>query len=141
MQTLATAESCTGGLIADLITNVPGCSGCFRGSVVAYHNDIKMKLLGVSEDTLAKHGAVSAPVAREMAEGLRRVFAVDWAISVTGIAGPDGGTKTKPVGLVFIGIADANDIYVTRHKFEGDRIQIKRSTANEALQLLWNRMQ
>ncbi|MEN8162293.1 MAG: competence/damage-inducible protein A [Myxococcota bacterium] len=106
-RSLAVAESCTGGLLAERITNVPGASGYFRGGVVAYANEAKRDLLGVPEALLAAHGAVSAPVAKAMAEGVRARLGADLGVSTTGISGPDGGTPEKPVGLVFVGFADA----------------------------------
>ncbi|MEB2344067.1 MAG: competence/damage-inducible protein A [Deltaproteobacteria bacterium] len=106
-RTLATAESCTGGMIAELLTAVPGSSAYLRGGVVAYADAAKTALLGVPEALLAEHGAVSEPVARAMAEGARARFGADYAVATTGIAGPTGGTKEKPVGLVFVALADA----------------------------------
>ena len=103
--TLALAESCTGGCIAHRITNVPGASAVLLAGLVTYSNAAKQQFLGVQADTLAQHGAVSEPVAREMAEGARREAQADYALSVTGIAGPSGGTPEKPVGTVFIGLA------------------------------------
>jgi nicotinamide-nucleotide amidase len=128
-QTLATAESCTGGLIAELITDVPGSSGWFRGSVVAYDNEIKQAMLEVERQLLIDHGAVSEPVARAMAEGVRRKLDCDWAVSTTGIAGPTGGTDEKPVGLVFVGIAGPGDTIVHRHNYPGDRSTMRLRTA------------
>lgn len=103
--TLATAESCTGGLVGQRLTAVPGASAYYQGGVVAYANDAKRELLGVPQDLLARHGAVSAEVARAMAEGARRRFAADLGVSTTGISGPEGGTPEKPVGLVYVGFA------------------------------------
>jgi len=97
--TIATAESCTGGLIGAAITATPGCSAIFKGGIIAYHNDLKISQLSVNRDTIIAHGGVSAAVAEEMAKGCRETLDVDFAISVTGIAGPGGGTPEKPVGL------------------------------------------
>ncbi|MEN9221335.1 MAG: competence/damage-inducible protein A [Thermostichus sp. BF3_bins_97] len=105
-QTLAVAESCTGGLLGQLLTGIPGSSGYFLGGVVAYDNRIKERLLGVAPATLEQHGAVSEPVAAQMALGAKQTLGSDWALSITGIAGPEGGTATKPVGLVYLGLAD-----------------------------------
>ncbi len=135
-QTLATAESCTGGLIAHSITDVAGSSTCFLGGVVAYSNEAKMKFLDVSEETLIAHGAVSELVAAELAAGARSAFESTWALGVTGIAGPGGGTKEKPVGLVYIGIAGDDLLEVARHEFAGSRTAIKKATANAALAML-----
>lgn len=139
-QTLATAESCTGGLIAHRLTNVPGASQVFPGGLVAYSNGAKRKFLGVRAATLARHGAVSAAVAREMAEGARKRFGVDFAIAVTGIAGPSGGTKAKPVGTVFIALADAGGTVVERKLNAFGREKFKRATASQALKMLWLRL-
>ncbi len=133
--TLAVAESCTGGRICDRITDVPGSSEHFKGGIVAYSNDSKVKLLGVSHDTLKAHGAVSAECAIEMAAGALKAFGADVAISVTGIAGPGGATPQKPVGLVFIGVAMRKERASFRYLFDGDRRSIKAQAAEEALQL------
>lgn len=132
-QTLAVAESCTGGYIAHLLTNVPGASVVFSAGFVTYNNQAKEKFLGVSSETLERHGAVSEPVAREMAEGARRVTATDYAVAVTGIAGPGGGTAEKPVGTVFIGAAWAGGTMVRRQFNPGERIDFKEATARQAL--------
>ena len=134
--TIATAESCSGGLIAHRITNVAGSSAYFLGGVVTYGNDAKEKLLGVPCETLAAHGAVSAAVARAMAEGARRAFGSDYAVGVTGIAGPAGGTPEKPVGLVYIAVAGPRGTAVTRNQFDGPREAVKEKTADAALTLL-----
>jgi nicotinamide-nucleotide amidase len=134
--TLATAESCTGGFIADGITNVSGASKVFIGGIVAYSNGAKEKFLGVRTETLKKHGAVSEFVAREMAEGARKKFGADFAIAVTGIAGPTGGTKGKPVGTVFISIAGAFGTLVERKLNRFGREKFKHVTACQALELL-----
>jgi PncC family amidohydrolase len=135
-KTLAVAESCTGGCLAHRVTNVPGASKVFLGGVVAYRNAVKQKFLGVRAATLARHGAVSAAVAREMAEGVRKRFGADFAVAVTGIAGPGGGTKTKPVGTVFIALAGAFGTVVERKFNPFGREPFKRVTAEQALTLL-----
>ncbi|MGQ9581514.1 MAG: CinA family protein, partial [Armatimonadota bacterium] len=123
-------------LIANRITDVPGCSASFLAGVVSYSNEAKKELLGVSEELLARHGAVSEPVARAMAEGVRKVTGADIGLSTTGIAGPSGGTETKPVGLVFIGLATANGTDVQRHQFFGARSDIKFRASQAALDML-----
>jgi PncC family amidohydrolase len=134
--TLATAESCSGGLIAHRITDVPGSSQYFRGGIVAYSNEAKESLLGVPHDLLAVHGAVSEPVARAMAEGARRVFGADYAVGVTGIAGPTGGSTEKPVGLVYIAVAGPSGTISATNRFNGSREAIKEQTAEKTLTLL-----
>jgi len=133
---LALAESCTGGFIANAITNVPGASEIFLGGIVAYSNGVKEKFLGVRPETLKKHGAVSEFVAREMAEGARKKFGADFAIAVTGIAGPSGGTKAKPVGTVFIALARDFETVVVQELNRFEREKFKKVTANQALKLL-----
>ena len=135
-QTLALAESCTGGYIANRITNVPGASAVFWGGAVSYANEAKSNWLGVSEATLAAHGAVSKETAREMAEGAQRASDADFTISVTGIAGPDGGTEEKPVGTVFIGFADENGSRVYKFVNRYDRETFKYVTSQQALEIL-----
>ena len=132
---IATAESCTGGLISKMITDVSGASDVFDGGVVSYANEIKHKLLGVSDDTLRNYGAVSEETAREMAIGVRDLMGADYGISVTGIAGPNGGTAEKPVGLVYIACADKDDCVVRRLNLRGDRSHIRKLTANYAISL------
>ena len=134
--TVATAESCTGGLVADALTDVAGSSGYFRGGVVAYGDEVKVAQLGVGPEALAAHGAVSAQVARAMAVGLRERFDVDLAVAITGIAGPGGATPTKPVGLTYLALADAAGCDVRRRQWTGDRAANKRSSAEAALELL-----
>ena len=107
---IATAESCTGGLISKLLTDVPGASAAFDGGVCTYSNDMKEKLLGVSHETLAAYGAVSEQTAKEMADGVRKLFSADFGLATTGIAGPDGGTAEKPVGLVYVGVATGDSV-------------------------------
>lgn len=135
-ETLATAESCTGGYIAHLLTNVPGASVIFPGGIVSYSNEVKEKFLGVHSETLAQHGAVSEAVAREMAEGVRRVSGTDYGLAVTGIAGPGGGSDEKPVGTVFIAVACAGKTIVRRQFNPGERLAFKETTARQALEQL-----
>jgi len=135
-QQLATAESCTGGLISHWITEVSGSSAYFMGGIASYSNEAKMQLLGVQEQTLINNGAVSEPTAREMVLGAQKRFSVDYALSVTGIAGPGGGTDEKPVGLTYIGLATPHDVKVHQFIWKGNRSQNKQSSASAALQLL-----
>lgn len=139
-QTLALAESCTGGFTANQITNVPGASEIFLGGIVAYSNAVKQKFLGVRAETLKRHGAVSEAVAREMAEGAQKKFGADFAIAVTGIAGPGGGTKSKPVGTVFIALAGEFETVVERKLNFLEREGFKRLTAQQALKMLHLRL-
>ncbi len=135
-QTLAVAESCTGGNISHRLTNVPGASAVLRAGIVAYSNEAKRKFLGVQPETLAQHGAVSEAVAREMAEGMRSAAGADYALSVTGIAGPTGGTPVKPVGTVFIGLAGPFPTMVQSQLNPWDRETFKQVTAQQALDML-----
>ena len=139
-QTVALAESCTGGCIAHRLTSVPGASAVFPGGVVAYSNAVKGKFLGVRAETLTAHGAVSKPVAREMAEGARKRFDADFAIGVTGIAGPDGGTKDKPAGTVFIALIGAFGTIVERKFNSFKRERFKEVTTQQALEMLRSRL-
>ncbi|MCL1844817.1 MAG: competence/damage-inducible protein A [Defluviitaleaceae bacterium] len=134
--TLALAESCTGGLIAAKIVDIPGCSSIFREGFVTYSNEAKIARLGVSEETLAAHGAVSAETAAAMAEGAAKAAGADIGLSVTGIAGPDGGTAEKPVGLVYIGLYVKGKNAVERHNLLGNRSVIRTRTAIFALDFL-----
>lgn len=130
---VATAESCTGGKIASAVTDIPGASGIFGYGVVTYSNEAKVKILGVSQSTLDAHGAVSEETAYEMAKGLRKLSGADVAVSVTGIAGPGGGSAEKPVGLVYMGLAVNGEIFVKKNLFKGDRDEIRRQTVETAL--------
>ena len=131
--TLAVAESCTGGALGDAITNVAGSSDYFLGGVIAYGNATKEELLGVPHELLARHGAVSAPVALAMAEGARRLLRADLALAVTGIAGPGGGTPDKPVGLVYIALATSEGAEWRRYVWSKSRIENKHLSVQTAL--------
>lgn len=133
---LATAESCTGGLVGHLITNVSGSSNYYRGGVVSYANEAKVSLLGVHPQTLEKYGAVSEQTVVQMARGVREAFQADIGIAVSGIAGPTGGTPEKPVGTVWIGLSAANGEFARHFLWSGDRISIKEQSAQAALDLL-----
>lgn len=133
---LATAESCTGGLIGHVLTNTPGSSSFYEGGVISYSNALKMHIVGVKEHTLGVHGAVSRETAEEMAEGIRRKAHVDIGIATTGIAGPGGGTPDKPVGLVYIALSTEHDSRVEKHVFHGTRKENKVHTCRGALNLL-----
>jgi len=126
---LGLAESCTGGLASHLLTSFPGASECFPGAIISYDNSVKENLLGVSRKALQEHGAVSEPVARQMAEGARKALGTDLALSFTGIAGPTGGTETKPVGLVHFAIATAEETFAFSQVFRGNRAEIQHRAA------------
>lgn len=133
---LALAESCTGGMIAETVTNVAGASDIFYGSAVTYVNSAKEHILGVAHETLEKHGAVSSECAEEMACGARSVYGADVAMSVTGIAGPGGGSEAKPVGTVWFGLATKDGAETFRRRFDGDRAAVRRQTVEEVLRRL-----
>lgn len=134
--TVATAESCTGGLIASTIVDVPGASDCFNEGYVTYSNEAKMKNLGVLDETLMVHGAVSTETATEMAKGVKKRAKADFGLASTGIAGPGGGSPTKPVGLVYIACAYKDKCVVKELHLSGDRTSVRSKAANEALLLL-----
>jgi len=134
--TLATAESCTGGLLAHTLTNVSGSSEYFNQGVICYSNKAKMELLDVPEQLLKTYGAVSKEVAAAMAKAIQRSASVDYGLATTGIAGPTGGTINKPVGLVFIGISTKETVIVKQFLFTGDRLTIKENTCTAAIELL-----
>ena len=140
--TLTVAESCTGGLLASRITDVPGSSEYFLGGAVTYTNRLKTELVGVPEEMLAEHGAVSEPVARAMAEGVRRALRSDYGIGITGVAGPGGGSEAKPVGTVHIAVAGPgeNGIEHRKVRFPGNREQVRRHSAQLALEMLRRRL-
>ena len=140
-KTIACAESCTGGLLTSRLTDIAGSSAYVMGSVVSYTNEIKERLVGVKHETLAAHGAVSEETAREMAEGIRRAIRTDVGVGITGIAGPGGGTETKPVGLVYIAVATASGTTVTRNVFSGSRTEKKRSSTEKALAMVIDALQ
>ncbi len=139
-KTFALAESCTGGCIANRVTNVPGASAVLLAGLVTYSNQAKQELLGVRPDTLERHGAVSGPVALEMAEGALKRTTADYALSVTGIAGPSGGTPDKPVGTVFIGLASRSGTVIEQNFNPYDRETFKQVTAQQAMDLLRRRL-
>ncbi|MDE6845978.1 MAG: competence/damage-inducible protein A [Lachnospiraceae bacterium] len=134
--TISTVESCTGGLIAARLINVPGVSEVFKSGYITYSNKAKRRLLGIKKNTLLKHGAVSEQIAREMAKGAAMVSKADVAVSVTGIAGPDGGSEDKPVGLVYIGCNVCGRLTVKECRFSGDRAKIRENTVSSALSLM-----
>ena len=134
--TLGVVESASGGLLSHLITGVPGCSEYYKGAITSYSNEIKTGVVGVKKDTITRYGVVSEQVAREMAQGGRRVLAVDICLADTGIAGPGGATPGKVVGLFYIGLADKAGVYSRKHDFPGDREQNKLEAAGAALDWL-----
>jgi competence/damage-inducible protein CinA-like protein len=142
--TLALAESCTGGLLAKRLTDIAGSSAYFKEGLVTYSNESKERLLGVPHEMLLEHGAVSEPVARKMAERARKIAGADYGLSVTGIAGPDGGTKEKPVGIVFVGLSDAGGTFAERLDLSAwakSRGAIRERSANRAFDLLRLRLE
>ena len=138
--TVAVAESCTGGLVASRITDVSGASEYMLGGVVAYANEVKQRLLGVPGEVLAEHGAVSEPTARAMAAGVRELYGADYGVATTGIAGPTGGTEDKPVGLVYVAVADADGVICSEMNWPGTREQFKRRVSQTALNMLRKRV-
>ena len=131
--TLGMVESATGGLISHLITNIPGSSDYYKGSITAYSNEVKVKVVGVKAKTISQYGAVSYQVVKKMAEGGRKILAVDVCLADTGIAGPGGATPGKPVGLFYLGLSHQAGTYSQKHVFQEDREQNKRSAAEAAL--------
>jgi PncC family amidohydrolase len=134
-KTIAVAETFTGGLVSDIITNVPGASRYFLGGIVTYSDRSKVRSLGVKESTLRVNGAVSEQTASEMAVGVREHFGSDYGIAITGLAGPGGASFGKPVGLVFFSFTDGKTTMVDRMEFSGDRLNIKRAAASQALRM------
>ncbi len=135
--TLSIAESCTGGLICDRITDIPGSSDYFMGGMVTYSNESKARHLGVPLDDIKKYGAVSPQVAKKMAQGVRKAFGTTFGLSTTGVAGPKGGTKRSPVGRVFIGVAAGRKTWVKREDLKGSRREIKKKASERALQIFY----
>jgi PncC family amidohydrolase len=133
---VSTAESCTGGLVGHAITSIPGSSACYLGGVISYADGVKTDLLGVAPELLGRHGAVSAQVALAMADGVRARLGADLAVAVTGVAGPDGGTEAKPVGLTYVATAGAHGSEVRRQVWSGDRAANKIASAALALEML-----
>jgi PncC family amidohydrolase len=131
--TLSIAESCTGGLICDRITDVPGSSNYFEGGMVTYSNESKAKHLGIPLEDIKRYGAVSSQVARKMAQGVRKAFGTTFGLSTTGVAGPTGGTKRAPIGRVFIGLAKGRRTWVWKEDLKGSRREIKRKASERAL--------
>lgn len=140
-QTVSAAESCTGGWVQKLLTDEPGSSRTFLGGVVAYDNRVKMNLLGVPQQVLAEHGAVSAPTAEAMALGVRRALGTTWGLSTTGVAGPDGGTEHKPVGLVFVGLAGPHGVLHQKLSLPWDRERTRHAAAHHVLRWLWQTLE
>jgi len=135
---VATAESCTAGLIASKLTLKSGSSTFFKGGIIAYHNDIKIKILGVDEQAILQYTEVSIEVVRQMAEGVRKSFSADYSIATSGYAGPSGGTNNNPIGTVFIAISSVSGVDVERFVFSGDRQSIVNQASEKSLSLLYN---
>jgi len=138
--TLSIAESCTGGLICDRITDVPGSSDYFKGGMVNYSNESKAKHLGVPLDEIRRYGAVSPQVAKKMAQGVRKAFNTTFGLSTTGVAGPTGGTRRSPVGRVFIGFTDGKRTWVKREDLKRGRREIKRKATEKGLQFFYEKL-
>ena len=134
-KTLSVAESCSGGLLCHRLTNIPGSSNFLKLGLVVYSNDAKIKFLKISVPTLNKHGAVSEPIARQMAKNVRKIFQTDFGIAITGIAGPSGGNIRKPVGLTFIAVSTKKKTVCQKFFFKGNRLNIKSQAATQALKM------
>ena len=139
-QTVSTAESCTGGLLASEFVDVPGSSACFKEGYVTYSDEVKHRVLGIPQDLIDEYTVVSEECAAQMAVRTRRITGSDYALATTGIAGPDGGTPEKPVGLVYIACADSEKVIVRRIVFEGSRNAVRRAAVHAAIDLLRERM-
>jgi competence/damage-inducible protein CinA C-terminal domain len=135
-KTIAVAESCTGGLVSDKLTNISGISQVFFQGVVAYSNKAKVDMLGVPEKLIMKHGAVSSPVAKAMATGIKKKASADIGVGITGIAGPTGATPGKPVGLVYLAVAEQGRVRMKKCRFRGSRTDVKNFSANTALDMV-----
>ena len=135
--TISAAESCTGGLFAATLVNVPGASYVLNQSYITYSNDAKKALLGVKKKTLKKHGAVAKKTAKEMCYGVAKAAKADVGVGITGIAGPDGGTKEKPVGLVYIGCYYNKNIVVKPFYFKGTRLEVRKQAVSEAMKMVY----
>jgi len=138
--TLSIAESCTGGLVSHRITNISGCSACFEGGVVSYSSRAKAAHLRIPPAYLEKYGTVSPQVAKRMAEGVRKAFRTTLGLSITGVAGPAGGTRKTPVGLVFMAVSDGKRSRVRKEQFRGTRLQIKQQAAQRSLEFLYEHL-
>jgi len=138
--TVSIAESCTGGLVCDRITDVPGSSDYFEGGMVNYSNESKAKHLGIRLDDIRKYGAVSPQVAEKMAQGVRKAFNTTFGLSTTGVAGPTGGTKRSPIGRVFIGFTDGKRTWVKKEDLKGGRKEIKKKATEKALQFFYGKI-
>ena len=134
----STAESCTGGNIAHQITLIPGSSDYFKGSVVAYSNAVKENVLSVNSSDIEKYGVVSETVACQMADGVRELLKTDFAVSTTGIAGPTGGNKEKPIGTVWIGVSSFSKTFAKKFRFDGNRTEVIEKATQKALEMLVN---
>jgi nicotinamide-nucleotide amidase len=139
-ETLAIAESCTGGLLGAMVTEIPGASDVFLGGIISYSNAVKEEIVGVPGDLLERHGAVSEQVARAMAAGVCERLRATWGVAITGIAGPGGATEDKPVGLVHWAVAGPEGVAAEHRVFSGDRSTIRQRSAQSALDLLWRRL-
>lgn len=135
-QTLGTAESCTGGLFAATLASIPGISTFYQGTIVSYANQVKSNLLGVSEEALVNYGAVSLPVVTQMARGARNLLRCDWVLSISGVAGPGGGTSRAPVGFICFGVCGPSLEYTEEQQFEGERKSIQWRAVQHGAQLL-----